>query len=210
MDADFWHERWRDNRINFHEGKANALLVAHFEALALPDGARVFLPLCGKTRDIAWLLSKGCRVAGAELSRTAIDQLFDELGVKPKITDRGDMLQYSAPELDIFVGDIFNLTGPMLGPIDAVVDRAALVALPGEMRKNYVSHLTEITGRARQLLITFEYDQAQMEGPPFSVGDAEVRGLYADRYDLTHLIRADVPGGLKGKVSATESAWLLA
>lgn len=209
MDADFWHERWRDNRINFHEGKANALLVTHFDALTLADGARIFLPLCGKTRDIAWLLSKGCRVAGAELSRTAIDQLFDELGLQPEITDLGDLIHYMASDIDIFVGDIFQLTGPVLGPVDAIVDRAALVALPEEMRANYASHLTQISSRARQLLITFEYDQAQMDGPPFSVTDDDVRRLYAERYDLVHLTRVEVPGGLKGKVSATESAWLL-
>lgn len=209
MDADFWHERWRDNRINFHEGTANRLLVAHVDALALTDGARVLLPLCGKTRDIAWLLSKGFRVAGAELSQTAIDQLFDELDVVPKITDLGDLIHYGAPELDIFVGDIFHLTGSTLGPVDAIVDRAALVALPQEMRKKYASHLADITERARQLLITFEYDQTQMDGPPFSVTDDDVRRLYAGRYDLVHLTRVEVPGGLKGKVPANESAWLL-
>lgn len=209
MEPDFWHERWSDNRIAFHEGKANSLLVAHFEALSLPENARVFVPLCGKTRDIDWLLSKGHRVAGAELSEAAIVQLFAELGVEPRITPLGDMVHYSAPDLDLFVGDIFQLTGDMLGPVDAILDRAALVALPDDMRTRYAGHLTEITGRARQLLITFEYDQSKMPGPPFSIFDGEVRRLYADRYDLTHLTRVEVPGGLKGNRDVTESAWFL-
>ncbi|MCR9137477.1 MAG: thiopurine S-methyltransferase [Alphaproteobacteria bacterium] len=209
MDADFWHERWKANQINFHEGKANALLVAHFDALALSRGARVFVPLCGKTRDIAWLLAKGHRVAGAELSQTAIDQLFTELDVEPTLTNEGKMIRYSAPDLDIHVGDIFDLTVDLLGPVDAIVDRAALVALPDEMRKNYARHLIEIAAHAKQLVITFEYDQSQMAGPPFCVTDDEIRRLYAAAYELTHLTRVEVPGGLKGKVSATESAWFL-
>lgn len=209
MDADFWHERWNANQINFHEGKANALLVAHFDALTLSKGARLFVPLCGKTRDIAWLLAKGHRVAGAELSQAAIEQLFAELEVTPTITTEGKMIRYSAPDLDIHVGDIFDMTAGLLGPVDAIVDRAALVALPDEMRMNYACHLTEIAAHVKQLVITFEYDQSQMAGPPFSVTDDEIRRLYAERYELTHLTRVDVPGGLKGKVPATESAWFL-
>src|ERR1700733_8099165 len=109
MDEQFWHRRWELNEIGFHEGKANALLVAHFGALSLADGSRVFLPLCGKTIDIHFLLSRGYRVAGAELSRIAIEQLFAELDVTPEIADVGSMSRYSAPGIDIFVGDIFDL-----------------------------------------------------------------------------------------------------
>ena len=76
MDPEFWHERWASNRIAFHEGEANRLLVAYFDKLALSPNARVFVPLCGKTRDIAWLRDQGIRVAGAELSELAVAALF--------------------------------------------------------------------------------------------------------------------------------------
>lgn len=209
METDFWHQKWAENDIAFHEGEANRLLVKYFQRLSVATGGRVFLPLCGKTRDIAWLLSSGYRVAGAELSEVAIQQLFDELGAEPTVSAAGNLVRYSADKIDIFVGDIFHLSRELLGPVDAVYDRAALVALPGEMRRRYTSHLAEITDRAPQLLITFEYDQALMDGPPFSISPDEVRRHYADRYRLAQLARKDVPGGLKGRCAAQESAWLL-
>ena len=153
MDASFWHQKWADNNIAFHNSEANPLLVKHFDDLSLNAGSRVFLPLCGKTLDIGWLLSQGYRVAGAELSAIAITQLFAELGVEPEISELGKLTHYSAPNLDIFVGDIFQLSGKVLGPVDAVYDRAALVALPGEMRARYTTHLLEITNKVPQLLI---------------------------------------------------------
>ena len=119
------------------------------------------------------------------------------------------MQHYSAPDLDIFVGDIFKLTRKALGSIVAVFDRAALVALPEEMRVRYARHITEITGNAPQLLLTFEYDQAAMAGPPFSISDDEVERHYKDSYQITALASVDVAGGLKGKCAAKENVWLL-
>jgi thiopurine S-methyltransferase len=209
MDEQFWRRKWELNEIAFHQGEANPLLVAYFQALALGEGGRVFLPLCGKSLDIHWLLSSGYRVAGAELSLLAIEQLFAELGVTPEVTAVGPMSRYSAPGIDIFVGDIFNLSRGMLGPVDAVYDRAALVALPEAMRNRYAAHLMEITDGAPQLLIAFDYDQSLIDGPPFSVDRVEVRRHYAHNYDLTLLASPDVKGGLKGKVAAKEDVWLL-
>lgn len=209
MDAEFWHERWRENRIGFHEGKANALLAAHFEKLSLDRGSRVFLPLCGKTRDIGWLMARGVRVVGAELSATATEQLFDDLGLEPEIADVGNLKRYGAEGIDIFVGDIFDLDARALGPVDAVYDRAALVALPEETRGRYAAHLAEISGAAPQLLISFDYDQSEMDGPPFSVPEDEIRRCYGARYEMTQIASVEVVGGLKGKCAALEQAWLL-
>lgn len=209
MEASFWHERWEANQIAFHEGEANFLLVKYFKALSLEEGARIFLPLCGKTLDIAWLLSNGYSVVGAELSEKAIDHLFVALGVQPKITVIGDLKHYSETNIDIFVGDIFHLSNDMLGTIDAVYDRAALVALPEHMRSQYVANLMSITNKAPQLLITFVYDQSVLPGPPFSISDEEVKHHYGSHYDLNVLESVDVPGGLKRKCEATENAWLL-
>jgi len=209
MEASFWRQRWEKNEIAFHEGRPNPLLVRHVGALSLAKGSRVFLPLCGKTRDIAWLLANGHRVAGAELSRIAIEQLFAELGVQPSITAIGTVERYSARDIDIFVGDFFALSRQMLGAVDAVYDRAALVALPEDMRRRYASHLVEIAGSAPQLVICFTYDQRLVDGPPFSVDADEMRRHYAGTYALQALEQVDVPGGLKGKYPATETAWLL-
>jgi thiopurine S-methyltransferase len=209
MDPSFWLQRWENNNIGFHKSEANPLLVKYFGELSLSKSSRVFLPLCGKTLDIAWLLSEGYRVAGAELSEIAIKQLFDELGVKPKISRIGAVSLYSAKDIDIFVGNIFDVSSKILGSVDAIYDRAALIALPEEMRNRYTTHLTEITGKAPQLLITCEYDQNLMEGPPFSVSNEEVNQHYSNSYDLFLIVSTDVVGGLKGKFAAKENVWLL-
>lgn len=209
MHAEFWHQRWADNKIAFHEGEANALLVSHFASLKLPRDSRVFLPLCGKTRDIHWLLSQGYRVCGCELSELAVEQLFAELGVKPRIAQAGALLRYVGEGVDIVVGDIFLLSPELLGPVEAVYDRAALVALPREMRLRYSRHVTQLAHRKGQLLICFEYDQHEMDGPPFAILSDEVRLHYAEAYSVSVLGRVEVRGGLKGHCPAFEAAWLL-
>lgn len=209
MDHEFWHERWQHNEIGFHAPVPNPLLIAHFGALSLKAGDRVFLPLCGKTLDIGWLLSQGFRVVGAELSEKAVKELFAELGVVPEVTETGAVRRYRGEAVEVFVGDILALTQTLLGKVDAVYDRAALVALPLEMRKRYAAHLRTITITAPQLLLCFEYDQREMDGPPFSIRDEEVELHYARHYALEKLASVDVAGGLKGQCAARENVWLL-
>jgi thiopurine S-methyltransferase len=209
MEASFWHQRWEENNIAFHESEVNPLLVKYLKQLSLVNGSRIFLPLCGKTLDIPWLLSNGYRVAGAELSKIAIEQLFMGLGVEPKISEVGEVDHYSAQDIDIFVGDIFHLSSKLIGLVDAIYDRAALVALPEEMRDRYTKHLMKIADKAPQLLICYEYDQNLMKGPPFSISHEEVNRHYRSSYHLTPIASADVPGGLKAKCAAKETVWLL-
>ena len=209
MDPNFWHKRWEKNEIGFHQSAVNVLLSDHFSGLSLPQTSRVFVPLCGKTRDIAWLLSQGHRVVGVELSKLAVEELFVDLGVAPKISVQGELSRYSAPGLEIFVGDIFELSGDLLGRVDAIYDRAALVAFPTEMRGRYGAHVAAITQLAPQFLICFEYDQAVMNGPPFSIDRQKVHDVYGAHYQIEPITNRDVAGGLKGKCPAQETAWHL-
>jgi thiopurine S-methyltransferase len=209
MHHDFWHQKWENNEIGFHLPDANPLLVKHFSTLNLKQGARVFLPLCGKTLDIAWLLAQGCRVAGAELSAIATEDLFQSLNLIPTITKLGEITHYSATNIDMFVGDIFKVTPAMLGNVDAVYDRAALVALPDDMRKTYSTHLMELTNKVAQLLICFEYEQSMHAGPPFSICADEVERHYQAVYDSILLASEEIADGLKGKYPATEQVWWL-
>ncbi|MEM8675128.1 MAG: thiopurine S-methyltransferase [Cyanobacteria bacterium P01_G01_bin.67] len=209
MDTSFWLQKWQNNELGFHKSEANPILVKYFPELALAKGSRVFVPLCGKTLDIAWLLSNGYHVAGAELIEIAIEQLFMELGIEPKISVAGEVRHYSAKNIDIFVGNIFDLSSKMLGTVDAIYDRAALVALPQEIRNRYTAHLTEITETAPQLLVSYEYDQNLMKGPPFSISNEVLNQHYGDSYDLTLIQSTNVLGGLKGKCAAKENVWLL-
>ena len=209
MEAGFWHQKWEKGDIGFHRSDVNPFLITYFEQLNLARDSRVFLPLCGKTRDFAWLLACGYRVVGVELSELAINVLFSDLSIEPKISRIGQLTLYRAKDIDILVGDIFEVSADALGPVDAIYDRAALVAIPAHMRHHYTSHLIKITNAAPQLLICYEYNQQRMDGPPFSVSQAEVRHHYAAAYQINLVEHKDVSGGLKGQVPAVETAWVL-
>ena len=209
MEANFWHQKWERGDIAFHESEVNPFLIEHFAKLNLPKDSRVFLPLCGKTRDVAWLLGCGYRVVGAELSELAINELFKDLVLAPEISKVGELIRYRANNIDILVGDIFAVSADYLGPVSAIYDRAALVALPAAIREDYTSHLINISNGAPQLLITYEYDQQLIDGPPFSVNEDEVKQHYGTRYHLKPVESMNIEGGLKGQVAATETAWLL-
>ncbi|WP_445357990.1 thiopurine S-methyltransferase [Microbulbifer sp. ANSA005] len=209
MKEEFWHDKWKRNDIGFHEAAGNSLLTEFFSSLSLSPGDRIFLPLCGKTKDIAWLLEQNISVVGCELNEEAVKQLFSEMAVIPQVSQVGNLKCYSAANIDIFVGNIFDLGREELGPVVAIYDRAALVALPSDIREQYVRHLMAITQVAPQLLVSFEYEQTQMPGPPFSVESRLIYEYYDADYSLQVLATRDVVGGLKGKVPAREEAWLL-
>ena len=209
MDVHFWHKKWENNEIAFHRSTPNPLLVDHIEALSLPEGSVIFIPLCGKTLDIAWLLANGYRVTGVELVESAIEQLFAELAMVPRITIVDDIKHYRAQNIDIYVGDFFAVSQALIGPVDAIYDRAALVALPEDLRRRYTAHLIDITNKSPQLLIAYHYDQSLVQGPPFSISNDEVSQHYKKSYNLTLIESSAVEGGMKGKCEATENVWLL-
>lgn len=209
VEANFWHERWEKNEIAFHQADTHPLLVEFWPTLGVAAPARVLVPLCGKSLDMLWLLAEGYSVVGVELNRSAVKQFFAEQQVQPSIEQRDGFEVFSAANVEIVVGDIFALQARHVGDIDAVYDRAALVALPETMRSNYSQHICAIVGNAKQLLITFDYDQSLQDGPPFSVDEKEVTDLYAQNYNATLTARVNLEGGLKGKCVADELVWLL-
>lgn len=210
MEQDFWRSKWRANELGWHRESPNPMLVAHVSALGLEPGARVLVPLCGKTLDIGWLIENGFRVVGVELVESAVVELFAGLGVEPRIDDVGPMRRFSAEGVDVFVGDLFDLDAAALGAVGGVWDRAALVAMPSDLRPAYAKQICALAGSAPQLLITFVYDEALMTGPPFSVLPGEVEALYGGACGITMLEDAEVEGGLKGFCPAREQVWLLA
>ena len=207
MDRNFWLQKWKNNQIAFHNQHVHPLLKKHFNALTIEKGSRIFIPLCGKTYDLAWLVSQDYVVVGVELSETAVEQFFNEIDVAPVVSSFGRIRRYSAQNIDIFVGDIFELSKELLGHIDAIYDRAALVALPEGMRQQYAHHLIQLTDAAPQLLICYEYDQRLMEGPPFHISPDELQRYYGASYDLTHLENIEIPGGIKDLVPAKETVY---
>ena len=208
MQPSFWHERWASGQIGFHEPAPNPLLTGHFDALDPAPGARLFLPLCGKTLDIDCILSRGFEVTASELSAIAVTALFERLQMTPVVEQHGDLQRWRTPRLAVWVGDHFSLEPDSFGRVDAVYDRAALIAMPPDMRAAYATQMTRLAGDAPQLLVTLEYEQSRLDGPPFSVGEDDLRQLYP-AHARRRLATAAIDGGLKGKVPATETVWML-
>lgn len=207
MKHEFWHDKWQSNNIGFHLSNPNPLLIKHIHSLNLQPQARIFIPLCGKSLDIHWLLEQGFHVTGIDLSPIAIEELISELKLEFTVSQVGDLIHYHHQNIDLYVGDFFELSLSHISKIDATYDRAALVALPEHMREAYTQHLVQLTQNAPQLLISFEYDQDLLAAPPFSVPEQEIRKYYASRYEIKQL--ASEYEKLKGKVDAKENVWLL-
>jgi thiopurine S-methyltransferase len=180
MDADFWHERWRNDQIAFHQHDFNHHLVKHWQELGAEPGDRVFVPLCGKSRDLIWLAERGHAVLGCEISEIAVESFFNETGLAPKRTINGSVECWRARSIEILLGDFFSLSRELIGEFGAVYDRASLIAFPETMRPKYVRALAELTKPGTLiLLITLEYPQHEMDGPPFSVPEPEIRDLFS-------------------------------
>ncbi len=209
MDASFWHERWQAGQIGFHEAGGNARLPEFLPALGLEPGARVLVPLCGKSRDMTYLLAQGLRVVGVELSRLAVSQFFDETGLVPEVAQAGPLERFAAPGIEIFAGDFFEMTPGRLGAVDAVYDRAALIALPAEMRARYAEHVRSLAGGTPQLVICLSYDQSLRDGPPFSVDADELARLYGGHYRIERLSEGSARGSIGGVKDVRESVWHL-
>lgn len=195
MHAEFWQTRWSRNEIGFHLDEVNPYLQRHWPALGLAPQARVLVPLCGKSLDLGWLAAQGHAVVGVELSPKAVEDFFQEQHLQPQVEQRDGFQIYRAAGLEIFCGDVFALSVEHLGACDALFDRAALIALPPEMRVAYAAHLKRLLKPGTPgLLVSLDYDQAQMSGPPFSVPDEEVQALLAGHWRAETLEAGDVLG----------------
>jgi thiopurine S-methyltransferase len=193
MKKDFWLERWNKEKLGFHEIQANAYLTRYWHELELVSGARVFVPLCGKSVDMIWLQEEGHEVLGVELSEVAVRAFYAEQGMVPSCSSGGKFSCYSANNIKLLCGDFFDVNRLEVGEISAVYDRASMVALPPEQRESYVKHMLNILpDQVQILLVTFTYPQAEMQGPPFSVTSEEVLRVYAQDMNIRLLAEFDV------------------
>jgi len=180
MDPDFWHKRWQEGKIGFHQDAVNRHLLDYWQHLNLAPGATVFVPLCGKSLDMLWLLDRGYRVVGVEINPLAVEAFFVENQLSYRKEQQADFTLWQGNNILIFEGDFFALSASQLGKLDAVFDRAALIALPEPMRRAYATHLRELLlPTTPALLVTLDYPQAEMQGPPFAVSPDEVQRLYS-------------------------------
>lgn len=192
MELSFWHERWERAEIGFHQQDINVHLQQFWKLLDLQPGQRVFVPLCGKSRDLLWLAGEGHPVTGVEISPIAVAAFFQENGLQPRHWRDGAFEIWEQDELRIMLGDFFALESQHLADIAGVYDRASLIALPPAMRERYSRHLDAILPPGiRTLLMTLEYDQTVLMGPPFAVAESEVRALYEPAHEIELLHTRD-------------------
>jgi thiopurine S-methyltransferase len=193
MKKEFWLERWERSEIGFHQGEINPYLLRYWKELHPACAGEVFVPLCGKSLDMVWLRQQGCKVLGVELSPIAVEDFFKENGKAPTHANSGKFEICEADGIRILCGDFFDLTREDMAQVSAVYDRASLIALPPEMRERYARHLVDILPSATQiLLVTVDYPQAEMQGPPFAVSVNELEALYGNYAEVRLLAQEDV------------------
>lgn len=192
MDREFWQQRWRDNQIGFHQPHLNPHLLRYWERLGVPPGGCVLVPLCGKSLDMCWL-SERHPVLGVELSEKAIEDFGRENALAFARTQQAPFSVYRAGAITLLGGDFFEVRPRQTDAVTAVYDRAALIALPETMRRRYAEKLAVLVKPGTpMLLITLDYDQSEMKGPPFSVPAAEVEALFAVEWALEKLETRDI------------------
>lgn len=215
MDPDFWRARWRAGEIGFHQASASWALVSFGDRLAIEAGTRVLVPLAGKSLDLAHLAAAGASVTGVELVEDAVRSFYAERGWTPERAIEGDYVHYrtrgTGRDVELWAGDFFRFEAPSF-PL--IFDRAALIALPRELRVHYAQKLRALLAPGgRLLLVTLDYPQAQRDGPPFAVAPDEVEALFAglaierlatrDALDESPRFRA------AGVERLDETAWLI-
>lgn len=192
MEPRFWHERWERAEIGFHQQTINLHLQQFWDRLGLLPGQRVFVPLCGKSRDLLWLAGEGYSILGVEISPIAVEAFFQENGLQPRRWQEGGFEVWEQDEIRLLRGDFFALESHHLKGVAGVYDRASLIALPPTMREQYAQKLeTLLPAGIQTLLVTLEYDQALVEGPPFAVDEKEVRALYGSAHTVELLYTRD-------------------
>lgn len=208
-----WESRWDEGRTAFHRTEVNELVGKYADRVWGDDPlGQVLVPLCGKSVDMAFLAERAGSVVGVEYVEQAVDEFFAEQGLVPRV-ESGKYNRHRAGPYTIYVADFFDITTDLTGTNDAALDRASLVTLDARGRPRYVEHLHSLLSEgARSLLVTFDYDQSQMSGPPFAVSDDEVERLFSPGFELELLECRDVLGPqfrARGLTGMTESAFVL-
>lgn len=216
MKAEFWQERWQQGRIGFNQPTVNPLLIHYFNQLKLKKGSRVLVPLAGKSIDMLWLAQQGYEVIGIELVESAVIEFFAEQNSAVTITQptkdssiKNYQGQLAGQTISLWAADIFALSATDIGAIDAVYDRAALIAMPPEMRPSYSEQVISLSDNAPQLVLTLNYQQNERAGPPFSINSTDIERYYGAHYSIKPLAQKPATLNAAPDLMVTESVWLL-
>ncbi len=196
LTLDNWKQRWEDGLIGWHKSNVYPALIKYFDRLDLKPGDQIFVPLCGGSVDMQWLADRGLIVIGCEISGKAIADFFQSVDLQPEKQQQGELICWQAGPYTLYEGDYFKLQPDDLADVKAVYDRASLIALPKEGdagRKAYVRKMRELVGDdVKTLLITLDYDQSELGGPPYSVGYEEAVWQYSFDHIIEFLAEEDI------------------
>jgi len=189
----FWLDCWTNTRLGFHQDELQPLMVEHFPNLVNATDNRIFVPLCGKTADMLFFAER-FKVIGNELSGIACHDFFEDNNLLANVKERNGFTIFEQGNIELHQGDFFALDGKQFQAFDWIYDRAAIIAFPAGMRREYVQHLKNfMTAETRIFLLTLEFPEDEMKGPPFSVNENEVRQLFKS-YKVIKQAERDLTG----------------
>ncbi len=142
---------------------------------------------------MVWLQQQGHSIVGVEISEIAVEEFFSDQGLTANCSNQGPFKLFQAEDYQLLCGDIFQLKSHHLNDIDAVYDRASLVALDAGYRQAYAKLLADILPvGCLVLLVSMDYPQDEMNGPPYSVPEDELFALFGDEFQISHLHNLDL------------------
>jgi len=197
----YWQKRWEENQIGFHRPQINPYLLNHIEKMTgqkltaepIGDTAQFlenskktwFVPLCGKTVDIPYLLSQGFRVFGLEAAKLAIEALDQEHSLSLVYNEDTKLFTGADGLLQIYMGDLFSCPIEKFGPFDYVWDRGSFIAVEYPFRSSYVEMMQRALKKSdgswynyKYLMDSVQYDKSKFGGPPRSVDAADIEEFY--------------------------------
>ena len=163
---DFWQKRWdsgttRWRRPDIHPSLqqfTNKVFFDYFPS----GGARILVPLCGKTVDMAHLATKRKvgQVVGIDGVRKAVEAFAQEnpdLEVKSMEACPEKVEKWQGNSITLIIGDFFEVDKTDFGEVcDGAWDRGSLVAIKPERREKYVEQIGKLMNKdGRILLSTF-------------------------------------------------------
>ena len=190
--------QWNNNQIGWHESDVHHSLSKHGDTIipnfsvkedeTCSEQVRVFVPLCGKTVDLAFLarhpsVSDVVGVDGIQQALLEFTKEQPDLRITKQTGGSDAYGRFTGKGLTLLKGDFFDLQqGDTGGRFDAVWDRASFIAINPSLREEYVKVMGRLIKPGGVLLVsTIEYtgtEEAMQMGPPFSVPESEVRKWY--------------------------------
>ncbi|CAL8110762.1 unnamed protein product [Orchesella dallaii] len=197
---EYWENRYKKRNFEWHIEEVHPQLLKYLSKLTqleteeTVEGSKAkkfFVPLCGKTKDIPFLLKLGFEVFAVEAIDSVVQELINENNLELTFDEKRSIYHDKDEQLKIYCGDLFKCPIEEYGPFDCIWDRASFIALDYSFRPSYIDMMKRSVGYGsengvhnfRYLLQSVTYDKSNFAGPPRCVDAADIKeffGLWAD------------------------------